>query len=265
MELGTGLAILGSAKVIEKVLGPTAEYVGEGLQRWTENRVRNVKKIFSIAVERLGDDINRSGEIPPRVLKGVLDEGSYVVNEIGAQYFGGILAASRTTDKYDDRGVAFIELLTRMSSYQIRLHYILYRALKEMYDKYQYSVTNEKDRHELQMLIPLNSLKKSLGVHRNEFSKILTHSSFGLYRESLVESFFWGAPQDFYQKFDHIKDLRVGVESFRFTPSSFGVELFLWVHGMKDVDMNNFFSTKIDVDDSLDIDLPTDSIPFPSK
>jgi len=265
MELGTGLAILGTAKVIEKVLGPTAEYVGDGLQRWTENRVRNVKKIFSIAVDRLGDDINNPGQIPPRVLKGVLDEGSYVVNEIGAQYFGGVLAASRTTDINDDRGVAFIDLLTRMSSYQIRLHYILYYLLKEMYDNHHYSITAEKDRHKLQLLIPLNSLKKSLDVGRSEFNMILTHSSFGLYRESLLESFFWGAPKDFDHKFDHIKDLRVDVESFRFTPSSFGVELFLWVHGKKNIDMNNFFSTRIENVDSLDIHLPNDSMPFPSK
>lgn len=265
MELGTGLAILGTAKVIEKVLGPTAEYIGDGLQRWTENRVQNVKKIFSIAVERLGDDINRPGQIPPRVLKGVLDEGSYVVNEIGAQYFGGILAASRSTDIHDDRGVAFIDLLTRMSSYQIRLHYILYYLLKEMYDNHPYSITSEKDRHKLQMLVPLNSLKKSLGVGRREFNMMLNHSSFGLYRESLLESFFWGAPNDFYKKFDHIKNLRVDVESFRFTPSSFGVELYLWVHGNKDIDMKDFFSTRIDKVDSLDIELPKDSIPFPSK
>lgn len=46
MKPGTGLTILGtavgSAKLVEKLLGPTADYLGEGLRQWTEKRVENV-------------------------------------------------------------------------------------------------------------------------------------------------------------------------------------------------------------------------------
>jgi hypothetical protein len=45
MALETGLIILGStiggAKLVEKVLGPRADYVGIGLQNWAEKRVKN--------------------------------------------------------------------------------------------------------------------------------------------------------------------------------------------------------------------------------
>jgi hypothetical protein len=50
MEPATGLTILGtavgSAKVIEKMLGPTADYLGTGLKDWTEKAGRNVGRIF---------------------------------------------------------------------------------------------------------------------------------------------------------------------------------------------------------------------------
>ena len=39
MEIGTGLSILGAAlggkDTIQKILGPTAEYVGEQIKEWT--------------------------------------------------------------------------------------------------------------------------------------------------------------------------------------------------------------------------------------
>ncbi len=42
IDPGTGLTILGSAigsaKVVEKILGPTSEYIGEQLKEWTEKK-----------------------------------------------------------------------------------------------------------------------------------------------------------------------------------------------------------------------------------
>ena len=42
MEVGSGLALLGSAKLIEKLLGPTCEYLGQNLQQLTKNLFKNV-------------------------------------------------------------------------------------------------------------------------------------------------------------------------------------------------------------------------------
>lgn len=49
MDVGTGLAIFGSKDIIHKLLGPTADYLGGGLQAFTEKRVQNIKKIFENA------------------------------------------------------------------------------------------------------------------------------------------------------------------------------------------------------------------------
>ena len=66
MDAGSGLAILGStiggAKIIEKLLGPTAEYLGEGLKSWTSKRVQNVGRIFKNAQTKLGERIDAPQE-----------------------------------------------------------------------------------------------------------------------------------------------------------------------------------------------------------
>ena len=73
MEQGTGLTILGgaigSAKLIERILGPTADYLGKEIQSWTEKRLNNVKNIFSNAEKKLGKEIEKNGTVPPKVLK----------------------------------------------------------------------------------------------------------------------------------------------------------------------------------------------------
>lgn len=61
------------------MLGPTSDYLGEGLKDFCRKRVNNVKEIFKNANDKLGDKINDNGSIPPKVLQGTLNEGSYTV------------------------------------------------------------------------------------------------------------------------------------------------------------------------------------------
>jgi hypothetical protein len=120
MDIGTGLSILGSAKVLEQLLGPTASYVGEGIKEWAKRRVANVERIFEIAHERLGYRINEPGAVPPRVLKEILGEGSFAEDPLMSEYFGGVLASSRGTISRDDIAATHLSCLGRLSTYQIR-------------------------------------------------------------------------------------------------------------------------------------------------
>src|SRR5262245_56683283 len=137
MEPATGLTILGtaigSAKVVEKLLGPTADYLGAGLRSWTEKRVENTKRIFVHATKLLGDGIDAPSSVPPRVLKGILEDGSFCDDELSAEYFGGVLASSRTGISRDDRGASFTALLSRLTTYQIRTHFIFYRIVRNLF------------------------------------------------------------------------------------------------------------------------------------
>lgn len=257
MDLGTGLAVFGSAKLVEKLLGPTADYVGEGLKDFTEKRVNNIKKIFGIAQEQLGERIKEEGQVPPRVLKGVLDEGSFVEDELTAQYFGGVLAASRSNFKNDDRGTSFISLITKLSSYQLHLHFILYSLLRNQFLNKRLNVASQKHRRELRMYIDLFSLENSFNLSSSkQFETILQHSAFGLNRETLIEDFAFGKPNDLLDYYSEPSETDLKNRSFVFTPSAFGVELFLWAHGESDTALDWFLSRTVKLESVKEIELP---------
>ncbi len=115
MDAGTGLTILGSAvggaKLVEKLLGPTTEYLGEGLKNWTARRMENVSRVFSNASRRLGSKIDEPGAIPPKVLKEVLDGASFCDDENAAEDF-----------PRDERGSLAAEALCCLQWLEVR-HY----------------------------------------------------------------------------------------------------------------------------------------------
>src|SRR5262245_36424227 len=122
----SGLAFALAKPLLEKLLGPTAEYIGEGMKEFTKKRAENIRRIFAYAAKLLGPRLELPGAVPAKVLRGVIDDGSFADDELAAQYFGGVLASARTGVSRDDRGATFNALLTRLSSYQIRAHYVFY-------------------------------------------------------------------------------------------------------------------------------------------
>ena len=98
-----------------KMLGPSADEIGEALRRWTSYRVRNVKRIAAVADRRAQ---GREGVVPPRLAHTVLEEGSYCDDELMAEYLGGVLAGGRTPSGRDDRAVTWSKLITSMSTLQ---------------------------------------------------------------------------------------------------------------------------------------------------
>src|SRR4051794_30772500 len=120
-DIGTGLELLGPSLLVPKLLGPTADYVGEGVRTWTERRVENVQRVFEKAGRKISpEELERPGRVPPRVLKGVLEEGSFWDDELAAEYLGGVLASSRTEASRDDRAASLISLVGRLSTYALR-------------------------------------------------------------------------------------------------------------------------------------------------
>ena len=94
MDIGTGLSVLGSASILKKLLGPTADYVGDELKEITRMRVENLKQIFANATKKVGDGIDKPGAVPPKVLYGILSEGSFCDDLFVGEYMGGVLASS---------------------------------------------------------------------------------------------------------------------------------------------------------------------------
>lgn len=95
---------------IAKLLGPTADYLGEGLRDLTQRRIESIGKMFSNASKKLGPQLNMPGQVPPRILRTVMNEASYFEDHVALEYFGGVLASSRTEGGRDDRGARLIKV-----------------------------------------------------------------------------------------------------------------------------------------------------------
>ena len=259
MDTGTGLTILGTAlggkDIIVKMLGPTADYLGEGFKDFTKKRIENVKNIFSNASKKLGEKIEtENGGVPPKVLKGILDEGSYSEDFLTVDYFGGVLASSRTGISRDDRGAYFNSLVGRLSSYQLRLHYLFYHIVKSTFNGENINVGIDTERHRLRVFIPFETYIAAMDFVEGEIQElgnILNHSIFGLLKESLIDNYYHFGGLDYIKKHFPTAE-KPGII---LQPSPLGIELFLWAYGLGQKQISSYLTSAIqfDIDENIKV------------
>jgi len=252
MILGSGI---GGAKVVEKILGPTAEYIGGGLRAWTEKRVHNVAAIFTKAQAKLGSDIDQNGSVPPRVLKEVLEEGSFCDDELTAEYFGGILASSRTPNGRDDRGATYLRLTAELSTYQIRFHYVCYYWWRQFHVGSGLRPTFREDLDKMWLLLPYEFLLASMEFSSAEpVNDILLHCTSGLPRVDLIQAAAWGSVEHLNTvgKSRHWNE--VTVPGIAVGPTQFGIDYFLWAVGAGSVNRADFVSPDLKLPKLPDIE-----------
>lgn len=218
---------------LQKLLGPTAEYLGDGLRDLTKRRAENIGRIFQKAGVKLGDRIETPGEVPPRVLKTVVNEGSYCDDELAAEYFGGVLASSRTDTGRDDRGARIGKLLDGLSTYQIRAHYLIYGTVRHLFADAGIPF-NMEGRPKMQIFLPFSGYFQAMDFSEKEMEQtgqLLNHVFFGLSAEDLIEGSHWQ-----YGPKDSISKLFAGAQGGGIVcgPSALGAELFLWAFGRAD-------------------------------
>ncbi len=237
-QIGTTYLLLNS-DIVNKVLGPTADYLGEEIRMFTEKKEQIIlNEFFSSAESKLGDKIGEEGKVPPKVLKGILNEGSFSEDELSVEYFGGLLASSRSEISRDDRAVYYTSLLGHLSSYQIRTHYIFYSVLKELFNGTNLNIGIEKERKQMIIYIPFEqyALSMDFGAKENR-NIIVAHSMVGLIREGLLDKFYAIGKEDELKEFSS----SINESGVIFQPSTVGVEMFLWAHGKGELSIQQFF------------------------
>jgi hypothetical protein len=259
IDTGTGLTALGVAlggkDIIVKLLGPTAEYIGDEAKEFTRKRFENVKNIFSNAIKKSGNKLEtETGTVSPKVLKGIIDEGSYSDDFLTTEYFGGVLASSRTGISRDDRGAYFNSIISRLSAYQLRFHYLVYHLIKLIFNKEVLNVGLEDNRQKLRIFIPFDTYligMEFFGPEERESGNILTHILTGLTKEGLLDNFYQYGDVNFLKtRFPGIDRGGVVVE-----PSILGIELFLWAYGLGQRSINDYLKENIifDLDNKVKI------------
>jgi hypothetical protein len=264
MEIGSALAILASASVtkpmLERLLGPTFDYLGDGLRDLTEKRARNIGNIVMKAIQKT-EELGAEGEVPPRVIKNVFDDGSFSDDQIVAEYLGGVLASSKSPGGRDDRGVALSDLVNRLSAYTLRTHYILYLAARKTTPPIatrwkaagrELNIGNSSEVRMAATFVSFEAYNKAMAFEPFEDSMGATmHAYYTLLKEQLITD--WSAGDVEHLKTEYNNVTEPGIV---FLPSVPGIELFLWAHGKGRKPTSAFFDPDehFEVDPSLDID-----------
>lgn len=237
--LGALAAYLGKDG-IQKLLGPTADYLGQGLREFTQKRAQTIGQIFQKAESKLGTKLDTPGEVPPKVLKAVLDEGSFSNDSLAVEYLGGILASSRTEHGRDDRGARMAKVMDALSTYQLRTHYLIYATVRALFSGSGLSL-NMEGRPKMQIFIPFPSFFAAMDfsdAELGQLNSLLGHIFFGLHGDNLLEG-DWQ-----YGNKDSIVKLFAGATDGGIVcqPSALGGELFLWAFGHADKPLDYLFT-----------------------
>ena len=239
--IGVIAAYVGKDAVV-RILGPTADYLGGELKEFTIRRAENLGRIFANAERKLGVRLNNPGQVSPKVLKTIINEGSYSDDEIAVEYFGGVLASSRTEVGRDDRGARIAKMIDDLSAYQLRTHYLIYSTISELFSNHGNSFSMTENRSNMQLFMPIRGYLAAMEFTQQERdnTQMLGHIFHGLFADGLIEDGWLFVDQVALNEF--VRKGNVPGVGIVCTPSALGVELFLWAFGYGDKELNLFLT-----------------------
>jgi len=251
-------SLLLSKEPLNKLLGPTLDYFGKEIESFAKKRAENIGRIFQKAIKKLGSKIDEPGQVHPKILKGIVLDGSFCDDELTAEYYGGILASSRIGVSRDDRGASFLEQVSHLSFYQVRTHFICYTLLKVLFQGTQLNPANSDGRNHMQTYLPDSDYIRSMAFKENneDSESCRAHSITGLDSHGLLANPYIGDPNYLTQ----CSPLGTFPESgLLFEPSLFGIELYLWATGNGHLLCESFLNSELSIEVPEGIEIPTKS------
>ena len=123
-----GTALVSAVYAAKKILGPTLDTMGEDLNRlYAAGRDRVI-----LAAGRKIENLDDGRRANLRTARDVLWHGAATEDAVSAEYYGGLLAASRSRDGKDDTAIPFVNAIKSLSRRQLKMHYDLYWSLEQM-------------------------------------------------------------------------------------------------------------------------------------
>jgi len=213
----TSGVVVGAAWAARKVLGPTLDAMGDDLASYYR---LGVNRILASAYRKT-KDVDDGNSANLRVAHDILQNGAFCADEFVLEYFGGLLASSRSSDGWKDDATPFVDTVKSLSSSQLRLHYNMYNALEQLAlrdPEIRQSSSSGSDAVE----------SKTLYMHYNDAdAAIHLHV---LVRHGLIGSgSFKGT--SFHYPDDNEEQFLFYISG---TPTIFGVMLYSAAHGMLD-------------------------------
>lgn len=127
-------AVAGGTYALARVLGPSVNALGSALGDFTSYRMRNLLGIGEKVSRRLKDDDDPDLTVHPRIAKEVLDEGSWVDDDLHQEYLAGLLVGARSSDGASDAQAYLARIVTSLTADQVRLHYLTMSAYAGYWD-----------------------------------------------------------------------------------------------------------------------------------
>jgi hypothetical protein len=223
---------------LQKVLGPILDEIGSDFQKlYSAGR----DKIVQAALRKIKSPED-GARANLRVARDVFWNGSFTDEGICAEYFGGILAASRSKDGKNDLGVFYVDIIKSMSSGQLKMHYLIYRTLNKFFiadeNKKGMNPGQESELSGERLIIPLG------GIDQQFESEDLGAIFHGLNAKNLIGYF----QTDFYK----LEGER-GVWYLTVEPKTLGIQLFA-IANNRFLDWKDF--STMDFGDFGEVDLP---------
>lgn len=117
-----------AAYVAQQLFGKTLAEMGDDLNKMYK---ANRDKLLSKAAKKVADP-NDSATPNLRVARDIIWNGAVTDDEVCAEYFGGLLAASRSDDGKDDSALIYVDCIKALSSKQLHLHFVIYNSLHKI-------------------------------------------------------------------------------------------------------------------------------------
>lgn len=253
---GSKEAVKVAGAIVSDLVRPTAKIVGKHwasrVEDWLESR--NARRVLELAkkrVDRSSSPSEPGSAVSMRTASAILDGAVFADDEIMAEYLSGVMAAAREPDA-SDRGQPWASLISRLSTDQLRLHFVIYSLLRRFLAGKKLSVFEIAN---AQIYVPFSELNPVMGWTDGDGG--LGEAFYGLHRERLVgdDDFFFGPAG----MLSEVTGRRISDHGLLVKPSRAGVGLYLW--GMGQGGANLDVLTRTDLDLSLvDADDPAREI-----
>lgn len=245
VQTTTAIAAIGYP-LVQKVLGPSSEYLGDQLKLFTQKNTENLKRIFEKTESKHPEGIEQQGSVSPQILRDVLFDGSFCEDEISQEYYAGVLASSKSKQNRDNRGVDITACISRLSNYQLRAHYFFYYVMHQSKIVSESEIQQDAILNNTPVFISNKTFIEAMdfdAIELTEFDSICGHILHGLNKENLINRTFGYGSVEFLRS--RLPSRIIFDEpGLVVCPSPLGIELFLWASGKGKLPLNYFYNSE---------------------
>ncbi|MDS0139943.1 MULTISPECIES: hypothetical protein [unclassified Amycolatopsis] len=237
-----------TASLLSRIFGPAADEIGISLaERIRGQRERKALERQIANLERIGLNADRKtlsamrrDQIPPRVATKLIEEARFAETPILTEYIGGILASARHLGGNDDSTIEQIDLISRMSSTSLKLHYLIYRELLRVGPRKKVNFFDIDEAIKLRLVLYAeDAIREVVGedFEKVEYSKIFNEALNTLHRLELVETVISGTVEYLRRNYQGIDS-----DASILRPTAYGVSLYMTAFGLGDTPTDDYLT-----------------------